>query len=116
MTPTDVVDGSTLLFHGNFDLPQIDAERRIARGWWYLIHGEPEQAVPELAAAAQHAQSPGIAHSLLAWALQASGRLDEARIAYEQAAQDFAGRPSDAPARRSALQAAEALRKPVGKN
>jgi len=116
MTPTDVVDGSTLLFHGNFDLPQIAAERRIARGWWYLIHGEPEQAVPELAAAAQHAQSPGIAHSLLAWALQASGRLDEARIAYEQAAQDFAGRPSDELARRSALQAAEALRKPVGKN
>ena len=116
MTPDDAVDGSTLVFHGNFDMPQIAAERRTSRGWWYLIHGEPKQAIPELTAAAQQAQSPGIAHSLLAWALQASGRLDEARTAYELAAQDFAGRPADEPARRSALQSAQELRKQLGKN
>jgi hypothetical protein len=116
VTPTDLVDGSTLVFHGNFDMPQIAAERRIARGWWYLIHGQPQQAVPELTAAARHAQSPGIAHSLLGWALQASGQLDEARLAYEQAGQDFAGRPADESARRSALQAAEELRKQLGKD
>jgi len=116
LKPVDVIDGSTLRFRGDFELPQVAAERQVARGWWFLNHGQPEQAIPELTAAARHAQSPGIAHSLLGWALQASGRLDEARIAYEQAAQDFAGRPSDEPARRAALQAADQIRKQLAKN
>ncbi len=115
VTPVDVVDGSVLLFRGNFELPQISAERRAARGWWFLNHGQPEQAVTELRIAAQHAQSPGIVHSLLAWALQWSGQLDQAQLAYELAAQDFSGRPADEPARRSALQQAEALRKQIKK-
>ena len=96
LTPTDVVDGSTLRLPRQL---RSAADRCGTPHYARLVVSDPrrslEQAVPELAAAAQHAQSPGIAHSLLAWALQASGRLDEARIAYEQAAQDFAGRPSD---------------------
>jgi hypothetical protein len=115
VTPVDVVDGSVLLFHGNFEFPQISAERRAARGWWFLNYGQSAEAVPELTAAAQHAQSPGIVHSLLAWALQWSGQLDRAQLAYEQAAQDFSGRPADESARRSALHQAEELRKQIKK-
>jgi Dolichyl-phosphate-mannose-protein mannosyltransferase len=108
--PDDVVAGSILVYHGSFDLPEIAAERRASRGWWYLNHQQPTQAVAEFAAAEPHISARGGIHSLYAWALLASGHPQEARIKYEQAAADYAGKPADAQWRKAALAAAAALR------
>jgi 4-amino-4-deoxy-L-arabinose transferase-like glycosyltransferase len=107
--PDDVIAGSVLVYHGDFDLPEIAAERRVARGWWYLNHQQAPQAVQEFAAAEEHVAAPGILHSLYGWALEASGRPVEAREKYVQAAEDYAGRPADAAARNAALERVAAL-------
>jgi len=41
--PDDVIGGGVYVFHGRFDLPEIAAERRAARGWWFLNHGQPQK-------------------------------------------------------------------------
>jgi dolichyl-phosphate-mannose-protein mannosyltransferase/glycosyl transferase family 22 (putative mannosyltransferase) len=107
--PDDVVAGSILVYHGDFDLPEIAAERRASRGWWYLNHQQAASAVQEFAAAEAHAVAPGEVHSLYAWALVAAGRPSEARAKYEQAAADFAGKPADEQWRKAALDHAAAL-------
>jgi 4-amino-4-deoxy-L-arabinose transferase-like glycosyltransferase len=107
--PDDVIAGSVLVFHGEFDCPKIAAERRVARGWWYLNHQQPQQAVEEFAAAEENVEAPGILHSLYGWALEASGRPAEAREKYERAAEDYSERPADAGARKAALERVAAL-------
>jgi hypothetical protein len=108
--PDDVVAGSILVYHGEFDLPEIAAERRASRGWWYLNHQQAALAVEEFAAAEPHVVARGEVRSLYAWALEAAGRPKEARVKYEQAAADFAGKPADAQWRKAALDRATALR------
>ncbi len=108
--PDDVVAGSILVYHGDFDLPEIAAERRASRGWWYLNHQQAALAVEEFAAAEPHAVARGELRSLYAWALEAAGRPKEARVKYEQAAADFAGKPADEQWRKAALDRATALR------
>jgi hypothetical protein len=61
------------VFHGHFDLPQIAAERRGARGWWYMNHGQPQNAVLEFQVAIEHAHPQSIVRSLYGWAVQAAG-------------------------------------------
>jgi hypothetical protein len=107
--PDDVVDGSILVYHGDFNLPEIAAERRASRGWWYLNHGQAALAVEEFAAAEPHVAARGNMRSLYAWALEAAGRPQEARLKYEQAAADFLGKPSDAQWRKASLDAAARL-------
>lgn len=109
--PDDVIGGDVLVFHGDFESPAVAAERRVARGWWFLNHGESKRAVEEFAAAEPYANSRGTLHSLLGWALASAGRLAEARASYEQAARDYEGRPGDEAFRRSALAQAEAMRR-----
>ncbi|MGB2668734.1 MAG: phospholipid carrier-dependent glycosyltransferase [Candidatus Acidiferrum sp.] len=106
----DVVAGSVLVYHGDFDLPEIAAERRASRGWWYLNHQQAALAVGEFAVAEPHVVARGEVHSLYAWALEAAGRSTEARMKYEQAAADFAGKPADAQWCKAALDRAAALR------
>jgi hypothetical protein len=108
--PDDVIAGSILVYHADFDVPEIAAERRASRGWWYLNHQQATQAVEEFAAAEPHAFGKGGIHSLYAWALLAAGRSQEARRMYEQAAVDYVGKPADAQWRKSDLAAAAALR------
>ena len=108
--PDDVIAGSILVYHGEFDLPEIAAERRASRGWWYLNHQQAAAAVEEFAAAEPHMVAPGNVRSLYGWALEAAGRPEEARMKYEQAAADFAGKPADAQWRKAALDRATALR------
>jgi hypothetical protein len=110
--PDGVIAGSVLVYHGDFDLPEIAAERRVARGWWYLNHKQASQAVEEFGAAEGHVAASGILHSLYGWALEASGRPAEARQKYELAAEDYAGRPADAGARKVALERVAALNSP----
>jgi hypothetical protein len=108
--PDDVVAGSILVYHGEFNLPEIAAERRASRGWWYLNHGQAALAVEEFAAAEPYVVAQGNMRSLYGWALEAAGRPHEARVKYEQAAADFIGKPSDAQWRKAALDRAAALR------
>ena len=107
--PNDLVAGSVLVFHGDFHLPEIAAERHVSRGWWFLNHQQAPQAVEEFAAAEPYVASPGILHSLYGWALEASGRPAEARTRYAQAAADFAGKPAFANSRKASLARAKAL-------
>jgi hypothetical protein len=109
--PDDVIAGSVLVYHGSFDLPEIAAERRASRGWWYLNHGQPPLAVAELAAAEPHMAAKGGFQSLYGWALEASGQPEEALLKYQQAAADFAGKPADAQWRKAALDRVAALQK-----
>lgn len=115
LKPDDVIDGGVLVFHGRFDIPQIAADRRVARGWWYLNHGKPSQAAEEFALAEAHAHSRGILHSLYAWALMSTGHLPEARTKCLQAAEDFANKPAYASARQSALKQAAEIEKMLNK-
>jgi len=108
-TPDDVIAGSVLVYNGDFKLPEIAAERRVSRGWWYLNHQQASLALGEFAAAEPHAFSKGNMYSLYGWALEAAGRPVEARAKYELAAANFAGKPADAQWRRSALERAAAL-------
>jgi tetratricopeptide (TPR) repeat protein len=108
--PDDVIAGSILVYRGEFDLPEIAAERRTSRGWWYLNHQQPALAVEEFAAAEPYQLSRGGMHSLYGWALEASGRPEEALTKYEQAAADYAGKPADAQWRKAALDRVAALR------
>jgi hypothetical protein len=71
--PDDVIAGSVLVYRGDFDVPEIAAERRAARGWWFLNHRQANEAVEEFAAAVPHALGKGGIHSLSAWALLAAG-------------------------------------------
>ncbi len=114
LKPFDTIDGSVLVYRGDFVMPQLAAERRVARAWWLLNHAQPAEAIVELRAAEGHAASPGMVHSFLGWALQWDGQTQEALLEYEQAAQDFQG-PANKEARNSALRAAEELRKQLGK-
>jgi hypothetical protein len=66
--PDAVIAAGVLVFHGEFDRPEIAAERRMARGWWFLLHDQPGPAIPELAAAAPHANSRSVLHALWGWA------------------------------------------------
>lgn len=109
--PDDVIGGDLLVFRGDFELPAVAAERRVARGWWFLNHGEARQAVEEFTAAEPYANSRGTLHSLFGWALASVGRLADARASYEHAARDYEGRPGDAAFRRAALAQAEAIRR-----
>lgn len=111
-TPDEVIGGSVLVYHGDFDLPEVAAERRASRGWWYLNHQQPALAIEEFAAAEPHVFARGNVRSLYAWALEAAGRPQEARIKYEQAAADYAGKPAAAQWRKAALARAAALRQP----
>ena len=107
--PDDVIAGSVLVFHGDFSLPEIAAERHVSRGWWFLNHQRPAEAVPEFAAAEPHVAFPGILHGLYGWALEATGNPAEARAKYAQAADDFTGMPSYAAARAANLSRVQAL-------
>ncbi len=107
--PDDVVAGSVLVYHGNFDLPEIAAERRVSRGWWYLNHQQDGQAVEEFAAAEPYMVARGNGLSLYGWALEVAGRPREAREKYAQAAADFANKPADAQWRKAALERVAAL-------
>jgi hypothetical protein len=107
--PDDVIAGSVLVYHGDFNLPEIAAERRASRGWWYLNHQQPALAVEEFAAAEPGVVARGNMHALYGWALEAAGRPEEARVKYEQAAADFSGKPSDTQWRKAALDRAAAL-------
>jgi hypothetical protein len=109
LTPDDVIDGSVLVFHGDFDLPQVAAERHVGRGWWYLYHQQGPQAADEFAQAEPHVASPGILEGLYGWALEASGRPAEAREKYALAAKANEGKPAYAQARKSALARVAAL-------
>ena len=108
--PDDVIAGSVLVFNGDFDLPEIAAERRASRGWWYLNHQQGAQAVEEFAAAEPHVVARGNVLSLYAWALEVAGRPKDARLKYEQAAEAFVGKPADAQWRKAALDRVAALR------
>jgi hypothetical protein len=108
--PDDVIAGSVLVYHGDFNLPEIAAERRASRGWWHLNHQKAALAVEEFAAAEPHVVARSNVRSLYAWALEAAGRPQEARVKYEQAAADFAAKPADAQWRKTALDRAAALR------
>jgi len=107
--PEEVIAGSVLVFHGDFSLPEIAAERHVSRGWWFLNHQQPAEAAEEFAAAEPHVAFPGILHGLYGWALEASGKPAEARAKYAQAADDFAGMPSYEAARAANLARVEAL-------
>jgi hypothetical protein len=109
--PDDVIAGSVLVYHGDFDLPEIAAERRASRGWWYLNHGQPLLAVAEFAAAEPHMSAKGGFQSLYGWALEASGQPQQALLKYQQAATDYAGKPGDAQWRKAALDRVVALQK-----
>ena len=80
-----------------------------SRGWWFLNHQRPAEAVPEFAAAEPHVAFPGILHGLYGWALEATGNPAEARAKYAQAADDFTGMPSYAAARAANLSRVQAL-------
>lgn len=108
--PDGVIAGSVLVFHGEFDLPEIAAERHISRGWWYLNHQQPAMAVDEFAAAEPHAAFPGLLHGLYGWALEATGKPDEARAKYAQVVEDYAGMPAYESGRKAALARVQALR------
>jgi len=110
-TPDDVIAGGVLVYHGDFNLPEISAERRASRGWWYLNHQQAALAVEEFASAEPHVCARGNVRSLYAWALESAGRPSEARVKYEQAAADFAGKPADAQWRKAALERVAALRR-----
>ncbi len=72
--PDDVIGGGVYVFHGSFDLPQIAAERRAARGWWYMNRGQPQKAVDEFQIALEHAHDQSLVRGLYSWALQSAGR------------------------------------------
>jgi hypothetical protein len=69
--PDDVIGSGVLVFHGEFDRPEVAAERHISRGWWLMRHGRPAEAAADLSESAAHASSPGIQHWLAGWAAQA---------------------------------------------
>jgi len=108
-TPDDVIDGSVLVFHGDFDLPQVAAERHVGRGWWYLYHQQGPQAAEEFAQAEPNVASPGILEGLYGWALEASGRPAEARVKYALAAKADEDKPAYVQARKAALARVAAL-------
>jgi hypothetical protein len=108
--PADIIAGSVLVFHGDFELSEVAAERHISRGWWFLNHQQPAQAVDEFAVAEPHAAFPGILHGLYGWALEATGKPAEARAKYAQAAEEQAGMPAYAAARAASLANVERLR------
>lgn len=108
--PNDVIAGSVLVYHGDFDLPEIAAERRASRGWWYLNHQQGAQGVEEFAAAEPHVVARGNMLSLYGWALEVAGRPADAREKYQEAADAFAGKPADAQWRKAALDRVAALR------
>jgi hypothetical protein len=68
LRPDDVIGGGVLVFHGEFDRPEIAAERRMARGWWFLTHGEGAPALEEFSAAAPHENAQGVLRGLREWA------------------------------------------------
>jgi 4-amino-4-deoxy-L-arabinose transferase-like glycosyltransferase len=107
--PDDVIAGSILVYHGDFDLPEVAAGRRANRGWWYLNHGQPALAVDEFAAAEPYLPARGDVHSLYGWALEAAGQPDKAREEYAEAAADYAGKPADTQWRKAALARVAAL-------
>jgi len=61
------------LFRGEFDRPEVAAERRMSRGWWLLRHHRPEAAAEDLAAAAPHANERHIFGWLAGWAAGETG-------------------------------------------
>lgn len=107
--PDAVIDGSILVYHGNFDLPEVAAARRVSRGWWYLNHQQPVLAVNEFAAAEPYMSTRGDGLSLYGWALEAAGQPDKARVKYAQAAEAYAGKPADVQWRNAALARVAAL-------
>jgi hypothetical protein len=107
--PKDVIAGSVLVYEGDFNLPELAAERRVSRGWWYLNHEQGEQAVEEFASAELDVAAKGNALSLYGWALELAGRPKEAREKYEQAAEAFRGKPADAQWRKAVLNRVAAL-------
>ena len=108
--PDEVIAGSVLVFHGSFDLPEIAAERHISRGWWYLNHQQPANAVDEFAAAEPHAAFPGLLNGLYGWALEATGKPAEASAKYARVVEDYAGMPAYETGRKAALARVQALR------
>jgi hypothetical protein len=75
--PDHVIGAGVFVFHGGFDLPEIAAERRAARGWWYMNHAQPERAIEEFQAAVEHVHAQRLVRSLYAWALQSAGRPED---------------------------------------
>jgi len=69
--PDAVIGAGVLVFRGEFDRPEVAAERHISRGWWLMRHDRPAEAAADLAASAAHANSPAIQHWLAGWAAQA---------------------------------------------
>ena len=68
--PDDAIGGSVLVFRGEFDRPEVAAERRMSRGWWFMRHHQAEAAAVDLAAAAPHANERQILGWLSGWAAE----------------------------------------------
>jgi hypothetical protein len=71
--PDDVIGAGVYVFRGSFDLPEIAAERRGARGWWFLNHKQPRKAVDEFRIAVEHAGPQSLVRGLYTWAIQSAG-------------------------------------------
>lgn len=72
LRPDDTIGAGVFLFHGSFELPEIAAERRAARGWWFMNHAQPGKAVEEFRVAVEHAHDQDLVRGLYAWALQSA--------------------------------------------
>ena len=70
--PDDVIGAGVYVYRGSFDLPEIAAERRGARGWWFMNHQQPQKAVEEFRIAVEHAHPQSLARGLYGWALQSA--------------------------------------------
>jgi hypothetical protein len=68
-----VIGAGVYVFRGSFDLPEIAAERRGARGWWFLNHKQPRKAVDEFRIAVEHAGPQSLVRGLYTWAIQSAG-------------------------------------------
>ena len=68
--PDDVIGAGVLVYRGEFDRPEVAAERHISRGWWLMRHDRPAEAAADLAESAQHANLQAIQHWLAGWAAQ----------------------------------------------
>ncbi len=66
--PDDIIGAGVYVYHGSFYLPEVAAERRGARGWWYMNHNQPQKAVVELSIAVQRAHRDSLAPGIYSWA------------------------------------------------
>ncbi len=73
LPPDDTIGAGVFVFHGRFDMPQIAADRRAARGWWFMNHAQPQKAVEEFRISVENAHAQSFVRGLYGWALQSAG-------------------------------------------